>query len=109
GRGPSDRRQARDRGLSAPSNGRLLRQRDAGFRARGPSTPSAHKACPPLSGSHGVTIARTMTTTVEPQAQPARADASATQRQFVNFMFFKADRALRREPAELKKQAKREF
>jgi len=50
-----------------------------------------------------------MTTTVEPQAQPARADATATQRQFVNFMFFKVDRALRRESAELKQEAKREF
>jgi len=50
-----------------------------------------------------------MTTTIEPQAQPARADASATQRQFVNFMFFKADRALRSESAEVKQQAKQEF
>src|SRR5207248_566768 len=61
------------------------------------------------SAAPRVTIARTMTTTVEPQAQPARADATATQRQFVNFMFFKVDRALRHEPAELKQQAKREF
>jgi chlorite dismutase len=50
-----------------------------------------------------------MTATIEPQAQPARADAAATQRQFVNFMFFKADRALRRESAEVKQEAKREF
>ena len=50
-----------------------------------------------------------MTTTVEPQTQAARADAAATQRQFVNFMFFKADRALRRESAEFKVEAKREF
>ena len=50
-----------------------------------------------------------MTTTIAPQAQPARADATPTQRQFVNFMFFKADRAFRREPAELKQQAKREL
>jgi len=50
-----------------------------------------------------------MTTTVEPQAQPARADATATQRQFVNFMFFKTDRALRRESDSLKQEAKREF
>ncbi len=50
-----------------------------------------------------------MTTTVEPQAQPARADATATQRQFVNFMFFKADRAFRRESAEVKQAAKREL
>src|SRR4051812_478356 len=50
-----------------------------------------------------------MTTTIEPQAQPARAEATATQRQFVNFMFFKTDRALRSEPAEIKTEAKREF
>ncbi len=50
-----------------------------------------------------------MTTTLEPQAQPTRAEAKALQRQYVNFMFFKADRALRRESAEFKAQAKREF
>jgi len=50
-----------------------------------------------------------MTTTVEPQAQAARADATATQRQFVNFMFFKTDRAFRSESAEVKAEAKREF
>jgi chlorite dismutase len=50
-----------------------------------------------------------MTTTVESQSQAARADEKPLQRQFVNFMFFKADRALRRESAEFKAQAKREF
>jgi chlorite dismutase len=50
-----------------------------------------------------------MTTTVEPQAQPAPADATATQRQFVNFMFFKTDRAFRSESAEVKAEAKGEF
>ena len=50
-----------------------------------------------------------MTTTIETQPQPAKADEKALQRQFVNFMFFKADRALRRESAEFKAQAKREF
>src|SRR5258705_3034994 len=50
-----------------------------------------------------------MTTTVEPQAQPKPSDAPATRRHFVNFMFFKADRALRRESAEVKAEAKREF
>src|ERR687891_30251 len=50
-----------------------------------------------------------MTTTVEPQAQPTRADATSTQRQFVNFMFFKADRAFRHESAEVKADAKREL
>ncbi len=50
-----------------------------------------------------------MTTTIEPQPQPARADEKQLRRQFVNFMFFKADRALRRESAEFKAQARREF
>src|SRR5437762_2281235 len=50
-----------------------------------------------------------MTITVEPQAQAARADATSTQRQFVNFMFFKTDRAFRSESAEVKAEAKREF
>jgi chlorite dismutase len=50
-----------------------------------------------------------MTTTIEPQSQPTRADEKQLQRQFVNFMFFKVDRAFRRENAEVKAQAKREF
>ena len=50
-----------------------------------------------------------MTTTIEPSAQPARPSEKDLQRQFVNFMFFKVDRAFRRESAELKAQAKREF
>ena len=50
-----------------------------------------------------------MSTTIETQSQPARSDEKALQRQFINFMFFKADRALRRETAEFKSQAKREF
>ena len=50
-----------------------------------------------------------MTTTVEVQPQPAKSDEKALQRQFVNFMFFKADRALRRENADFKTEAKREF
>ena len=50
-----------------------------------------------------------MTTTIEPQTQPKQADAAPPARQFVNFMFFKADRALRRESAEVKAEAKREF
>jgi len=48
-------------------------------------------------------------TTIETHPQPARADEKAPQRQFVNFMFFKADRALRRESADFKAEAKREF
>ena len=50
-----------------------------------------------------------MTTTVDVQPQPAKSDEKALQRQFVNFMFFKADRALRRETADFKSEAKREF
>jgi chlorite dismutase len=50
-----------------------------------------------------------MTTTVEPSVQPARADDKQLQRQFVQFMFFKVDRAFRREDAEVKARAKKEF
>jgi chlorite dismutase len=50
-----------------------------------------------------------MTTTIETQPQAAKPDEKALQRQFVNFMFFKADRALRSESAQFKSQAKREF
>jgi chlorite dismutase len=50
-----------------------------------------------------------MTATVEPQAKPAQSSETALQRQFVNFMFFKTDRAFRREPAEVKEEAKREL
>ncbi|HEY6843788.1 MAG TPA: chlorite dismutase family protein [Thermoanaerobaculia bacterium] len=50
-----------------------------------------------------------MTTITETQPQAAKSDEKALQRQFVNFMFFKADRALRRETAEFKSEAKREF
>jgi chlorite dismutase len=50
-----------------------------------------------------------MTTTVEPQAKPAPSSETALQRQFVNFMFFKTDRAFRREPAQVKEEAMREL
>lgn len=50
-----------------------------------------------------------MTTTIQPESQPARTASADTQRQFVNFMFFRVDRAFRRESAETKAQAKREF
>ena len=50
-----------------------------------------------------------MTTTIEPSAKPAQASDKDLQRQFVNFMFFKVDRDLRRENAEVKAQARREF
>jgi chlorite dismutase len=43
------------------------------------------------------------------EAEPARTEEQSLRRQFVNFMFFKADRALRSESSEFKAQAKREF
>jgi len=48
-------------------------------------------------------------TITEAKLESARAADQSTQRQFVNFMFFKADRSLRRESAELKNDAKRQF
>src|SRR5204862_1579031 len=59
--------------------------------------------------SSGITIRSVMTTTIETQPQSPKADEKALQRQFVNFMFFKADRALRSESAAFKAEAKREF
>jgi len=50
-----------------------------------------------------------MTTTLQPETQPARTESTPLARQFVNFMFFRCDRAFRRESAELKAEAKREF
>src|SRR3989475_6710380 len=50
-----------------------------------------------------------MSTTIDTQSQPARTDEKQLQRQFINFMFFKVDRAFRREPPDIKAQAKREF
>ena len=49
-----------------------------------------------------------MTTTVA-APETARPAETAVQRQFVNFMFFRVDRAFRRENAEVKAEAKREF
>jgi chlorite dismutase len=50
-----------------------------------------------------------MTTTVQPETQAAQTSDTATQRQFVNFMFFRVDRAFRRESADVKVKAKREL
>ena len=50
-----------------------------------------------------------MTTTIHPAPQAEKRDEKPVARQFVNFMFFKADRALRRESAEFKAEARREF
>jgi chlorite dismutase len=50
-----------------------------------------------------------MTTTTAPETQPARATETAMRRQFVNFMFFRVDRAFRMESAEVKTEARREF
>jgi len=49
-----------------------------------------------------------MTSTL-PEPQTATAAEKPAARQFVNFMFFRADRSFRRESAELKAEAKREF
>ncbi len=49
-----------------------------------------------------------MTTTI-PEHQAARKEEKPVARQYVNFMFFKADRALRLQSAEFKAEAKREF
>ena len=50
-----------------------------------------------------------MSTTIEPQMKPAQQSEQPLQRQFVNFMFFRVDRAFRAQTDELKKQAKDEF
>ncbi len=50
-----------------------------------------------------------MTTVAHPETRPAPADDKALARQFVNFMFFRADRAFRRESADVKAEARREF
>src|SRR6185369_12713162 len=49
-----------------------------------------------------------MTTTL-PEPQAAAASDKQAARQFVNFMFFRVDRAFRSESAEVKAEAKREF
>ena len=50
-----------------------------------------------------------MTTTAHPEQQPTAATDAATARQFVNFQFFRVDRAFRSEPAEVRANARREF
>lgn len=50
-----------------------------------------------------------MTTTLQPETQSKGEGQPAIQRQFVNFMFFKIDRAFRRESGEGKVEARREF
>jgi len=50
-----------------------------------------------------------MTTTTHPEASTQREPQPALARQFVNFMFFKLDRGIRREPVALRQQAKAEF
>ena len=50
-----------------------------------------------------------MTTTTHPAPQPAQHDAKAAPRQFVNFMFFRVDRAFRAESAETKAAARSEL
>src|SRR5687768_11109236 len=50
-----------------------------------------------------------MTTTTTPDTQPAPKPESAVHRQFVNFMFFRVDRAFRALPADVRVEARREF
>src|SRR3954452_3096443 len=50
-----------------------------------------------------------MTITTQPEAKPAAAPEAALQRQFVNFMFFRVDRAFRMLSDDEKAGAKREF
>ena len=50
-----------------------------------------------------------MTTTTAPDTKPVSEAASAMQRQFVNFMFFRVDRAFRALPPETKIGAKKEL
>jgi chlorite dismutase len=50
-----------------------------------------------------------MTTTTVPETEPAPKPQTPLQRQFVNFMFFRVDRAFRALPDELKADAKREL
>jgi chlorite dismutase len=50
-----------------------------------------------------------MTTTIAPERQADSKPQPALQRQFVNFMFFRVDRAFRALPADVKLDAKREL
>lgn len=50
-----------------------------------------------------------MTTTTAPESQTAPEARTASARQFVNFMFFRVDRAFRALPAETRMQAKKEL
>ena len=50
-----------------------------------------------------------MTTTTAPDTKPAAKPETALQRQFVNFMFFRVDRAFRSLPDDVRAQARAEF
>jgi chlorite dismutase len=50
-----------------------------------------------------------MSTTTQPDIHPAQQSDSAAARQFVNFMFFRVDRAFRSLGVDAKSEAKREF
>ncbi|HEX8171993.1 MAG TPA: chlorite dismutase family protein [Thermoanaerobaculia bacterium] len=50
-----------------------------------------------------------MTTITAPDSQPATQPSAPVQRQFVNFQFFRVDRAFRSLPEETKQQARREL
>jgi chlorite dismutase len=50
-----------------------------------------------------------MTTTTAPEPKPAAKPETPLQRQFVNFMFFRVDRAFRALPEDVRAQARKEF
>jgi chlorite dismutase len=50
-----------------------------------------------------------MTTTIQPEAQPSPTADKSAARQFVNFLFFRVDRAFRAETAQVRSEAKREL
>jgi len=50
-----------------------------------------------------------MTITTQPEPKTAPAEATAVARQFVNFQFFRVDRAFRSESVEHKREAKRQY
>ncbi|HEX7150686.1 MAG TPA: chlorite dismutase family protein [Thermoanaerobaculia bacterium] len=50
-----------------------------------------------------------MSTTTHPEPKHHAPEGTAVQRQFVNFLFFRVDRAFRAETAEVREQAKREL
>jgi chlorite dismutase len=58
---------------------------------------------------HALLESAVMTATTAPETQHEPKPQTAVQRQFVNFMFFRVDRAFRALPADVRVEAKREF